>query len=204
VIAETGAGLFRSLFCRSLEGDPDRRGDSALRQELLADLPKITERQGEYQPVYGLGSEYESSPRLQNLLFDCTQVTQFFAAVEEKRQIRLLDVGCNIGYTALKLAEVFPNIVGVDLDSVNIDFATRLSAYTGSSARFECLDFLKAYDSGTLDFINVDCILLFNVAHQFVFTRGIEYTKELIRAITEQVDVTFFELAHKHEYASHQ
>src|SRR6202041_3225046 len=114
---------FRALFGRPSEVNRAFVGHVQFRERLYSRLAMIRELQGDYQPVYGLGREYEQSPRRANLLFNSAQVTDHFGHVQSKHQVRILDIGCNIGYTTLKIAESFPNIVGIDLDYRNVDFA---------------------------------------------------------------------------------
>jgi SAM-dependent methyltransferase len=196
-------GTFLKLFTESGASSDVDAGCSDQLPKLGEKLKIMQQIQGDYHPVYGLGSEHEKSPRLHNLLFDCEQVEQHFSSVKNKNQVRILDIGCNLGYVSFKLAAKGFKVIGLDINASNIDICRTIAACTGSQARFEALDLLKLAEDPALDWDNLDCVLMLNVVHQFVFTRGLPYVTTFLRRLATRVDVLFVELARKQDYVSH-
>jgi SAM-dependent methyltransferase len=191
--------MFRPAAIQSLPAEDKRETYSTLVEQ----LNKIKKLQGNYHPIYDLGAEYEQSPRLENLIFNCEIIRAEFSQVLRKDQVRILDVGCNLGYVSFNLAAAGFNAVGVDIDPANIRFCQTLARYNGSSARFEAMDFFGVAESRDADWENLDCLLLLNVVHQLIFSQGLHYATMMLGRLAKRVDVVFIELARKAEYMSH-
>ncbi len=195
--------FFSSVFAPALEQPPPVPSSSKLADKILLRVAQIKAAQGQYQPIYGLDEENQQSPRLSNLLLNCSFVCDHFKHVSEKHHVRIVDVGCNIGFITFTLAETFSNIIGIDINSDNISLCNDLKTYTKSPARFFQNDFVKLTEFEELDGESVDCVLLFNVVHQVIFARGLAYTRRFLARLAKRVDVIFVELANKEEYVAH-
>lgn len=179
------------------------RSDESNENDVRAAAAEVISVQGLYQPIYGCEHLFENSPRA-NLLEDTYRlIAKQFGDVVQPQQIRIVDVGCNAGYMALKLSEKFPSTIGIDINATSIRLCRTVSAFKKAHARFLHADLLDLIDAGKADLENVDCILLLNVVHQFIFSRGLEYTKHLIAKIVASVDYVFIELATKDDYIQH-
>lgn len=176
------------------------------KQENLASIKQLQQKvqalQNDYQPAYGLQEEYPSA-RQELLERNCELITQEVQVKGAEQQIRILDVGCNCGYTAMKLAETFPNVVGLEIQQDLTELANRLAAHTGSSARFYDVDIFALLLEDKCDFENIDVLLLLNVMHQIIFHYGLDQAKAMLFNILAQVDYVFVELAHQKDYIRH-
>lgn len=162
----------------------------------------IDQKQPGYQPVYGFLEEFPGK-RTEHLDRNVNFVHQALADQRQPHQVRILDVGCNMGYVALRLAETFPNVVGLEISQPNLQLCRLLAAHAESSARFfqdDLLDIVSA-DGGDLE--NVDLVLLYNVVHQFIFHHGLARTQALLADIVRQVDTVIVELASRADYVRH-
>src|SRR3954466_8281345 len=70
-------------------------------------------------------------------------------------------------------------------------------------AKFYVQDFIELMELGELDDANVDCVLLLNVVHQFIFSKGLSYVQRFMSRLSQRVDVIFVELANKQDYVAH-
>jgi len=192
---------FAALFDMPHTG-PATDKDAALARTRAAS-DKVLKTQANYQPIYGNAGNFPNSARQPLLDRDCALVTDEFSDVLRKGQVRVLDVGCNAGYAAFRLAETFPKTIGFDINPDNIALCRAIRDQTGSHAQFHVHDLLKAIDDGTADLENVDCLLLLNVAHQLIFVRGLDYVQALIARIMQAVDVAVIELANRRDYIPH-
>jgi SAM-dependent methyltransferase len=195
--------FFSRAFSRETEQAQTELVRSTLHGRILTRLAAIESVQGKYQPIYGLDNTRSQSPRLGDLLLACSLVETHFNEKNTRGHVRIIDVGCNIGFVTFKLAETFSKTIGIDGNKNNIDFCKDLQVYTNSSARFFYNDITKLMESGDLDTDNVDCVLLLNVVHQLIFSKGLSYVRKFLARLTKRVDVVFLELARKEDYVSH-
>src|SRR5260370_15764771 len=198
-----GKLFFHSAFEPKVEQPHPEVCRLAMRDQILERLAQIHAAQGQYQPLFGLDAEYQKSPREENLLLDCSFVRDHFSDVIRKGHVRIIDVGCNIGFVTFKLAETLDKTVGIDVNANCIDLCNDVAVYTGSPARFYNQDLIKLMDSGELDIENVDCFLLLNVIHQFIFTKGFAYVRGMLARLAKRVDVVFVQLSCKQDYVAH-
>jgi SAM-dependent methyltransferase len=183
------------------------RHESARPGEALAhDIRELAEAidrlQPGYQPVYGFLGEFPGKRR-EHLDRNVRFVEEALEGVRQRHQVRILDVGCNIGYVTLRLAENFPNVVGLDISEQNLQLCRLLAVHAESSARFFQDDLLSIVASGEGDLEQVDVVLLYNVVHQFIFHHGLAKTQGLLAELVRQVDTVIVELASKADYERH-
>jgi SAM-dependent methyltransferase len=166
-----------------------------------AGLAEVLAIQGTYQPIYG-HPDLGDSARAELLRRNCRFVADHYAATKRKQQVRIIDIGCNAGFTTLTLAETFPSIVGYEILPDHLKLCRYLAAETGSPATFQGDDIFAA-DTWVTETENIDCALLFNVIHQLIIHRGLPWTQMVIARLVNQVDVLFIELARRDEYPKH-
>jgi tRNA A-37 threonylcarbamoyl transferase component Bud32/SAM-dependent methyltransferase len=198
-----GKLFFHSAFEQKVEQQQPEVCRSALRHQILERLGQIHSAQGQYQPLFGLDPEYQRSPREANLLLDCSFVQDHFSDVARKGHVRIIDVGCNIGFVTFKLAETFNKTIDIDVNMNCIDLCNDVKVYTQSPAGFYTKDLIQLMEPGELDTENVDSVLLLNVIHQFIFNKGLAYVRNMLARLTKRVDVVFVELARKQDYVAH-
>lgn len=163
-----------------------------------AGLAEVLAMQGMYQPIYG-HPDLGDSARAELLRRNCRFVADHYADVPNKQQIRIIDIGCNAGFTTLTLAETFPSVIGYEILPDHLKLCRELAAEAGSPATFKGDD-IFADDPWITEVNNIDCALLFNVVHQLIIHRGLAWTQMAIARLVDQVDVLFIELARREEY----
>lgn len=163
-----------------------------------AAAPVIATQQG-YQPLYGL-DDPQKSDREALLRASCNLLVKEFAHVQRKNQIRILDVGCNAGFTSFVLAETFPNTIGFDVNRDNIALCRALKTHSGSPAMFFEADLLEIAEQSASDFEALDAVLFLNVIHQLIFAKGIPYVKAMLGTLSRNVDLIVVELSRPAEY----
>ena len=173
-----------------------------LGREIRTRAAAIDQLQPGYQPVYGFLDEFPGKRR-DHLERNVTIVHETLEGVGPKHQVRILDVGCNSGYVTLRLAESFPNVVGLEISQQNLQLCRLLAAHAESPARFYEDDVLAIVDSAEEDLENVDVVLLYNVVHQFIFHHGFAKTQALLARLASRVDTVIVELALKADYVRH-
>lgn len=169
--------------------------------EIRARAQRIDALQPGYQPVFGF-AEFPAK-RTEHLERNVAIVQDLLKPITQKHQVRILDVGCNLGYVALRIAQTCPNVVGLEISAPHLELCRLLAARHGSSARFFSDDALALLASGQDDFENVDVVLLYNVVHQFIFSLGFAPTKALLARLASRVDTLIVELALRSDYVKH-
>lgn len=177
---------------------PDRL-DAEIRTRARA----IMGTQPDYQPVYGFTAEFPAR-RTKHLERNVHIVCDALKDVDRPQQPRILDVGCNMGYVALRIAETHPNVVGLEISRPHLDLCRLMAARAGSPARFFGDDMLAMLARGDDDDLEqVDVLLLYNVVHQFIFHQGVPATKALLARLAARVDTLIVELALQSDYVRH-
>lgn len=192
---------FAAAFDRpesALSVTPPENHATARAKAEAATAPVIAAQQS-YQPFYGI-SDPKHSAREALLRASCDLLTQEFAHVQRKSQIRILDVGCNAGFASFVLAETFPNTIGFDVNSDNVALCRALKAHSGSPAMFFQADLLKIAETSAKDFEALDAVLFLNVIHQLIFAKGIPYVKTMLATLSRHVDLIVVELSRPAEY----
>ena len=171
-------------------------------QQIHALATSLETLQPGYQPVYGFTAEFPGK-RVEHLERNVTLVHEHFKEVPSKHQVRILDVGCNSGFVSLRLAETFPNVVGLEIAQPSLQLCRLLAARAGSPARFFSDDVIEMLADAENDLENVDLVLLYNVVHQFIFAHGLERTQALLAKLAASVDTVIVELARREDYVKH-
>lgn len=100
------------------------------------------------------------------------------AAAKLARGGRLADLGCGQGWSAIAVAQAFPqaNVLGIDADPASIEDARAHAAASGVAARFECADAAALASRGPFD-----VVLLLEVLHDLA--RPVEALAAVRRAL---------------------
>jgi tRNA A-37 threonylcarbamoyl transferase component Bud32 len=175
---------------------------SELKTIALNQAKAIDAKQHGYQPYFGL-PELGDGDRARILERNCDLVVKHFERVARKQQVRIYDVGCNAGFVTMTLAKTFPTIVGLEISPEHLELCRTLAKLTGSPAQFRDTNLIDQMIDGKDDLVGIDCLLLFNIVHQFVFLHGIPATQALLARAAKGVDVIFVELALRSQYKSH-
>lgn len=188
--------LERLFFGREASSLPQR--DQVEAAERAVELA-----QGSYHPRVGL--DCSTHPRWEMMHERCRIVSSLFANVQSKNQVRILDVGTNLGFIPLQLSREFPTVVGVDVSAELITTCRVAALDAGSRARFARWDlFASMKKNEELDLYNVDCLILLNVLHQVIFKYGLEFVQISLAEVITKVDYLLVELAERSEYKSHE
>ena len=190
------AELFSAALAKPLTLDDGAR--SALLNEIASLGVQLNEVRDRYHPVFGLHEQFGTSDREQ-LLANTVKRIDAVIGQNNQRQVRILDVGCNLGFVAMSLARSYPCVIGIDANESAITFASKVSLYNKSSARFYNIDAIELL-SNLENLDQVDCCLLLNMLHQVIFSRGLRFTQTFLAAIAHHVDFVFVELANKMDY----
>lgn len=203
-IAERAPGPGAPLIGLMFNAPPHRHDGqaAALDAQIREIAARIEKLQPGYQSIYGFGDEFKAK-RQPHLERNVDIVAKHLKDVVPKHQVRILDVGCNSGYVSLRLAETFPNVVGLEISPDHLQLCRLLAARSGSGARFFGDDLLAMMAGGRDDLENVDVVLLYNVVHQFIFLHGLEHTKALLARLARRVDTVVVELARRADYVKH-
>lgn len=197
-------GLAAPRFGAMFAAAPHRSAapQAALDSAIRARAQHFAQSQPDYQPVYGFTGEFPAK-RAAHLERNVTLVQTLLKDVSYRHQPRILDVGCNMGYVAMRIAETYPNVVGLEISREHLELCRLLAARSGSPARFFDDDALDLLRSGQDDLENVDVVLLYNVVHQFIFHHGLQATKGLLARLASRVDTVIAELALQRDYVRH-
>lgn len=200
--AARGGG--RATLAALFAAGPHRSTLSAATQadRILHQARAVDAQQPGYQPVYGFTEAFPGKRRA-HLERNVRLVHEALAGVKPAHQVRILDVGCNSGYVSLRLAESFPNVVGLEIARPNLTLCRMLAAHAGSNARFFGDDVLDIVATSPEELVHVDVVLLYNVVHQFIFHRGLQQTQTLLAALAAGVDTVIVELARQADYVRH-
>ncbi len=160
-------------------------------EKLVEAVPEV------YQPVYG-HPEFDDrvARRCDDRLAAIRQAIE--ALAPEGRRLRILDIGCSLGYVSLSLAADGHEVLGIDRQPANVALARALAAESGLAARFEVasLDesWLAVRDDGEFDLA-----LALSVLHHTVHEKGLARTQRLVHRLLLRSRTVVAELALRRE-----
>lgn len=173
---------------------------STVSSELRAAYEKVDG----YQPVYKLEAEFNDRPNSRGCLDRCEVLARSFG--DDTRNIRILDIGCSMGYLSLYFADRGAEVTGIDINPRNVAFCSLLGktlgipagSDTGRSAVFKTAAITEAF-TRQLPYGSFDAVFLFSVLHHVVSELGIPATQRIVAELLEKSDALYVELAHKGE-----
>jgi hypothetical protein len=151
-----------------------------------------------YQPLPWRRPDATSARRAEGVLSRWTEIHRL---VDELQPRTALDVGCNVGWFALNLAELGISTVGVE----SLGPYYRTATYGAKRRRADNVAVsAMAINSRTVQLLpTVDCTLMLAVWHHFVQEFGFETATELLGQIWERTNrVLFFETGEEEMDAS--
>jgi tRNA A-37 threonylcarbamoyl transferase component Bud32 len=186
---------------RLFEGDgPPKPPESGV--DLAGRIARVVAAQGHYQPFFGMDIQNEIGRRA-ILDRNVSLVSDVLASYGSPAHTRILDVGSNCGYVTMRLATIYPHVIGIEGDYDCYALASALALQSNSSACFKNADFLDYAMHPDGDLSSADAVLLFNVVHQIIFIYGLKFAKMFMKRVCSQVDYVFAELAVREDYKDH-
>lgn len=149
-----------------------------------------------YQPVFGFEQHFSKRGVSRGCIDRCEYLASEIGS--DVKNLRILDVGCSMGYLTLYFARLGAKTAGYDYNEANIRFCQTLAAVHGLRSEFSFgtfgLDYARALPKGQFD-----VAFLFSVLHHVVHLYGLARTREIMAAMLERVDTLYVELALKTE-----
>jgi SAM-dependent methyltransferase len=189
ISAESSAmTVLESKTAPSSKGQPD-----------LAPLRAAYKNVDGYQPVYKLEDHFADRSVSRICRDRCAFLHEHIGA--ESRNLRILDVGCSMGYISLYFAEIGAQVTGLDYQQTNVAFCRILSETLGIKATFERNDFsLELCNS--LREGQYDVVFIFSVLHHVINKYGLLATQTMMAELLDKTDVLYVELARNSEDVS--
>ncbi|MBQ7705214.1 MAG: methyltransferase domain-containing protein [Selenomonadaceae bacterium] len=165
-------------------------------EELKAAVLELPEL---YQPLFGHDVTGIKPQRI------CTDrladIKKVYDAMSQKlnRPLRVLDLGCNLGFFSLYAAKWGGVVTGVDIGSNNLRVCKLLAS---EHPNFK-IEFIEAKLEEFIPKIKpeeYDFVLCFNVLHWITLPYGLEFTKKLVKELSTKIGTGIFELATKSEF----
>lgn len=160
--------------------------------ELVNNLPEV------YQPIYGHLDLNLKTSRICDDRLELVKKIYNQLSTKLNRGLKVLDLGCAQGFFSLHLASMGASVKGVDFLDKNIILAQALADENPSfDITFE-VGRVEDTISNLAD-NQYDLVIGFSVFHHIVYEFGLDYTKQLIKTLSQKVKVGLFELALRQE-----
>ena len=167
-------------------------------EELTAAVKNLPEL---YQPLFG--HEVYGIQPTRNCFDRLPYIKKIFDALtnELKRPLRVLDLGCNLGFFSLHAAEWNGGgaVTGVDLDERNI----RVCKILASEHPNYKINFITAKIEEFIPTVKADeydLVFCFNVLHWVTPKFGFPFVQNLLKNLAEKIPTGLFEFATKSEF----
>lgn len=147
-----------------------------------------------YQPIFGHETQSINPKRM--CLNRLTEFKKIYDSLSKElnRPLRVLDLGCNMGYFSLYAAKWGGTVTGIDVDMRNIRLCQFLA--------HEHPDYnIKFHHAKIEDFIphickdEYDLVLCFSVLHWLTLPFGFEFVQKLLEVLAKNVHTGLFEFA---------
>ncbi len=150
----------------------------------------------QYQPVYRLEDAFRDRPVSRTCTDRCILLDRELAP--DIPNLRILDVGCSMGYLSLYFAERGAVVHGIDMRPENVVFCSELAKVHAIPARFTVdaftPDFCAALPEG-----RYDVVFLFSVLHHVITQHGLPAVQAMMATLLDRTDMLFVELARPSE-----
>ena len=116
--------------------------------------------------------------------------------------MRVLDLGCSLGWFSFYFAERGAQVTGLDSNPTGVALARRVGEYNGIPTSFYVVDV-------TLDFVRglskseFDVALVLSLLHHVIHEHGLDEAQSLVAELCERVPLVFVELATRREPVTH-
>ncbi len=162
-------------------------------KEAVERLPEI------YQNIYGYPEYINESSRI------CTDREKVITTIVSdmqvflnKKNLKVLDIGCAQGYYSLLLAEMGCNVWGIDYLDKNIDLCNVLKEKNGfTNCRFDVNTLTEEFVYGLHE--EYDVILLTSVMHHIALQNGYKKAREIFEKLALHTRIILNEMALKQE-----
>lgn len=174
-----------------------------LKTPIPADKMKLLEtaysKVDAYQPVFGFEERFGARPVSRNCKDRCDLLDKYLK--KDAPNLRILDVGCSMGYISLHYARAGALVTGLDAHQPNIEFCNVLADTNNIRATFKndvfSEEFCRDMKEGEFD-----VAFLFSVLHHVITKYGLERTQRMMADLLDKVDIAFLELARRTETVS--
>ena len=149
-----------------------------------------------YQPIFGLDAQDQPETtkdkyrvRISTAISRAQEISSICSRLKKlkKRELKILDLGCNAGYFSLYLAKQGSNVVGLDYAKGFVDLCSYLARKNNiDNARFVCGDVNKVLSSN--DMSQFDLVLGLSIFHHLAYRTSFEEVRELLKNITIKTD----------------
>lgn len=146
-----------------------------------------------YQPIWGLNIQQNPKRSCQDR---CKQIFQYFDNNVES--LKILDVGCSLGYVSSYFADKGAVVEGWDYGDGNVEVCNLSKDISGLDIKYS----IKTFNLTTVNEISenqYDIVLILSVIHHTIAEYGIKSVKEMISTLLDKVPFVIFELAQKGE-----
>lgn len=155
-------------------------------------LPEI------YQHIYNHPEFNKTSRTCEDREQYIVQVVSALQKKLNKKNIKVLDLGCAQGYFSLTLANMGCQVKGIDFCKENIELCNALNEENGFNSEFvEGKITKEVIDS--IENEEYDVILFLSVVHHICNENGFEYARNLFTTLADKSKVVIAELAVKTE-----
>lgn len=162
-------------------------------KECVEKLPEI------YQKIYGHPEYDNESSRLCDDRLEIIKKTVVdYKRNTNKKEIRILDVGCAQGFFDFELAKIGCTVYGLDFCKENIELCQVINRENGMDCSFEndelSLEYVKKIDDN-----QYDIVIILNVLHHIAYKNGYLYARRLLEILATKCEFVIVELAIKEE-----
>lgn len=161
-----------------------------------AQMRFLVENTTHYQPLYGLS--VLTNPEYSRICFDRAWLIERSFGKKILKQLKFLDIGCNVGYFSMFLAAREAQVHGIDMGEREIQLAQTLAKFHGLSCQFT----QSAFNEHALERIfplKYDAVLLLSVLHHIIAVEGLDYAVSLLQRLLDRTITLFFEVGSNKE-----
>ncbi|MHC5719169.1 MAG: class I SAM-dependent methyltransferase, partial [Nostoc sp.] len=152
-----------------------------------------------YQPLYKIPSLLKNSVPQRTCEDRCQAIENTLLTLGNNLTgIKILDVGSSLGYNSFFFAERKAHVLGIDNNIENVLASRLISEINGINIDFKVAEFDLDY-SNLIQKSEYDVVFLLSVIHHIIYSKGLEYTKEMMEILLDKVPVIIVELAVKDE-----
>ena len=164
---------------------PNRR-PLVLSAEQVRGLKPLIRRVEYYQPLYGL--EIAATP-----LRPCEDRAKAIEAeLPTGKKLRIIDMGCSLGYFALYFGDRGHQTQGIDQSEASVAVARAVGILNGLPSRFYrgelSLEFAEAIRPG-----EYDAVFLLSIMHHVIHARGLAYAQGLVAELVRRIPLVIAE-----------
>ena len=149
-----------------------------------------------YQPIFGLAPQEQPQTtkdkyrvRISTAVSRANEIYSICDRLKKikKRNIKVLDLGCNAGYFSLHLAQKGADVIGLDYAQGFVNLCEYLAeANNIKTAKFVCGDVNKVLNSTDME--QFDLVLGLSIFHHLAYRTSFEEVRRLLKNISDKTD----------------